>query len=397
MHGLIAWYRERTRLEANGPIPALFGLRALLVFSIYAYHLWQQSWLAPALPLVSTHISSDPFLRTGYLWVDGLLLLSAFLLSLPYLRAREAGRKAPGFAGFYKRRLARILPSYLLNLLLVFFLVALKEGHYATWWEGIRDWLAHLSFTHPLFDFSNLGTPLNGAAWTLGIQVQFYLLFPLLMRGYRRSPLLMVLCCYALAFSFRAFAISRGSHPMLINQLPAFMDVFANGMLAAAVYARLEKRLADDLLMRGLMSALLLAALMGLAVLVRAQASLRGLEAERSHQLSIRFVQSLLLCLVFLGASRGLGGLRLLLGSRVAWFLATISYQVYLWHQVVNLRLIAWGIPVASGPNPHMRGELRWQWGYIGLSLLITLLLSTLLAFAFERPLARRLSGRGTR
>ena len=58
-------------------IPVLDGYRVILVFLVSWYHIWQQSWLTPRLPLVG---SLDFLMRSGYVHVDGMILLSGFLL-----------------------------------------------------------------------------------------------------------------------------------------------------------------------------------------------------------------------------------------------------------------------------------------------------------------------------
>ena len=64
-------------------IPALHGLRALMVFMVAYYHIWQQSWLPQYGWVLGQWINGDYIVRTGYLFVDGMLLLSGFLLFLP--------------------------------------------------------------------------------------------------------------------------------------------------------------------------------------------------------------------------------------------------------------------------------------------------------------------------
>lgn len=392
---LIAGYKARTALQPGGKIPALDGLRAFFVFAVLAYHFWQQSWLTPVFSLGPAFISLDPFLRTGYLWVDGLILLSGFLLFLPLARAREHKRPLPGFAGFYRRRFFRIVPSYLVHLLIIFLVVALPGGRYASWWAALRDWLAHLSFTHNLFPFSSVYTPLNGALWTLAVEVQFYLLFPFIARAFLKMPLVSWLSAAAIAFTFRGFAMASPHSVMLVNQLPTFLDVYLNGFVAALVYARFEKLGRDDGLNRVLFSAVFFAAVLGLSALVRRQASVQGMEALRASQLMLRFPQSLLSALLLLGASLGLGGIRLALGNRLTALLAALSYQVYLWHQMVALQLKHWGLPKSVNQNPHMVGERSWQVAYVLLALGLTLLLAAASHYLLERPLQRLGSRKG--
>ena len=400
MQGLIAAYKEKTVLPSGGRVPALDGMRFIMVFSVAAFHLWQQSWLTPSISLLGLQFSLDPWLRTGYMWVDGMLLLSGFLLYLPFARAREAGRKTPSFSGFYRRRFLRVFPTYLLNLLAVFFLVALPEGRYASLWEGARDWLAHLSFTHPFFPFSSVHTPLNGALWTLGVEIQFYLIFPLAARAFARMPLATYLGFGAAAFIFRALSIASPDTTMLVNQLPAFLDVYLNGFVAAAVFARLERQTREDGFTRLFYTAVLFGALLGLAALVRGQAALGGAESIRVGQMIRRYPQSVLTALAFIGASLGLGGVKLALGNRTMGWLAAISYQFYMWHQVIALQLKKWRFPPSVSENPHMTGEKSWQITYLLLSLGLSVLVSALVTFFIEQPLAKRggrLKGQGGR
>lgn len=65
-------------------LDVLDGFRAICVLLVGWYHIWQQGWLSPSFEIPGQRISLDFLLRSGYLWVDGLLLLSGFLLYLPY-------------------------------------------------------------------------------------------------------------------------------------------------------------------------------------------------------------------------------------------------------------------------------------------------------------------------
>ncbi len=144
-------------------LPALDGLRWLMVFSVACFHFWQQSWWSPDIRILGLRIDLTPWLRTGYIWVDGMLLLSGFLLYLPL---GQPGMGATPCPGFYWRRVARI-PSYLFNLLVVYLVIAggtLKSTLHAIRLAGPPD-------IHPsAVPFSNPATPLNGVLWTPGVE-----------------------------------------------------------------------------------------------------------------------------------------------------------------------------------------------------------------------------------
>ncbi len=394
MQGLIASYRRQTALR-DGQIPALDGVRAAMVLLIAAFHFWQQSWLTPVIALPGRRLSLDFLLRSGYLWVDGLLLLSGFLLYLPHAEAKEGAKPPPVALPFYRKRFFRIVPSYLLNLAVVFFAVALPENRYAAAGDAAKDVLAHLTFTHTLFPFSYLNTPLNGVLWTLGVEMQFYLLFPLLARAFRKMPLATWLAMALTAFGFRAYASSLPDSAMLFNQLPAFLDVYANGFVAASVFVSLRRRMKEDVWTRILLTACAFAALGLILALLREQAAQSGAQAIRAGQMARRFSLSVYLSLFILGVSLGLGGVRLLFGNPVARLLSQMSLQFYLWHQVLAVQLRVWGFPPSAVPNPNQAGDRGWQIAYLLCCWLGALGISALVTFLFERPLAARLGGRG--
>ena len=99
-------------------IPELDGLRVMMIWIVSWYHIWQQSWLTPYIGSWSL----DYLVRSGYIWVDGTVLMSAFLLYRPYVSARMEGERLPDPGQFYRRRARKILPGYLTILALTFFL-----------------------------------------------------------------------------------------------------------------------------------------------------------------------------------------------------------------------------------------------------------------------------------
>lgn len=389
MQKLIARYKDLTRLEDGGEIPALHGVRALMVLIVAGFHIWQQSWVTPQVRLFGRLFSADTLLRSGYMWVDGMLLLSGFLCYLPYAMAADSSKPLPAILPFYRKRFWRIVPSYVFNLMVMLLVVALPQGLYKQPGDMALDVLAHLSFTHNWFRFSYHMTPLNGALWTLAVEVQFYLIFPLLARAFSRMPVLTYGLMTGAAFAFRAWVAQWPASDMGFNQLPAFLDVYANGFVAAGIYVSLRRRMKEDGWTRVLMTACAAGALMVLVQLAGAQARESGTQAIRLGQMARRYPQSVMTALCMLGLSLGLGGIRLLFGNPLTRFLSMISYQIYIWHQVLAVQLRHWNIPYSAVPNPNRAGDVSWQRQYVWLCWLGTLGLAVAATYLIERPLAR--------
>lgn len=402
MSSLKERYIAYTEHERAGRLPALDGARALFVLVVASFHIWQQSWLTPYLTIGSWSQSLDPLLRSGYMWVDAMLLLSGFLLYLPYAEAQENGKPSPAIGKFYLRRVLRIVPSYYLCVLIMLLFVALPKGSYNNpdgtfnaWYMG-RDLLAHATFTHTLFPFSYTGSPLNGSLWTLGVEMQFYLIFPFLGRAFRRWPVQTYLVLLAVAFGYREWVKTMPDSTLLFNQLPAQLDAYANGLLAAGIYSALKRRMKQDRWTALLFTALWLMACWGIWQLVRGQASSNGYENIRLGQMERRFLMSAFCALFMLGLLFGCRFLRLIFGNRVTAFLSAVSFQFYMYHQVFAVQLKEWKIPASVTENPWMVGEYSWQVTYTALCFGGALAIATLLTYAFERPVARLGNRKGT-
>ena len=339
--------------NARREIGALYGFRVLMTLLVANFHIWQQSWLPQTVVLLGKRISFDYITRTGYIFVDGLILLSGFLLFLPHAGCRREGTKPPSVLAFYRNRLWRILPSYLLAVLAAYFLFALPQGSYAS--EGARrlDLWSHLTLTQTFFLQPYYGTPLNGVLWTVCIEMQFYLLFPLLARWTRKKPGLTLGLMMAAGWLYRAFIYYKVEDTaMYINQLPAFLDVYALGMLGAMGYeagrAFLEK-CAPRLRM-----ALQWASAAGLALCV-------WVVLQILHAQCTLGLQST--------ASLRLGQLK----HRLMRWLSGLTFNFYIWHQFLAVQYVRNWFPNTLHSDPGL------QWAFTVLCYASTLLLAAAL------------------
>jgi peptidoglycan/LPS O-acetylase OafA/YrhL len=164
-------------------IPALDGIRGLAILSVLLIHL-QQVGVVPE----RFHMA-NVLMHAGWCGVDLFFVLSGFLITLGLLDSKGSSNY---FSTFYMRRLLRIFPLYYLVVLAamvcsVFFAHwspatplfsdAVGGSIFPTW----KGWISHLLY------FQNWWMPwkepdsqnILGHFWSLGIEEQFYLLWPL--------------------------------------------------------------------------------------------------------------------------------------------------------------------------------------------------------------------------
>ncbi len=97
MNPIKGWLADAERTRIRGMWIPCDGARALAICIVAWYHIWQQSWLYPNLTVFGREISFDPLVRSGYIWVDIMILISGFCLYLPWARAGRRGEGAePG-------------------------------------------------------------------------------------------------------------------------------------------------------------------------------------------------------------------------------------------------------------------------------------------------------------
>ena len=361
-------------------------LRVFCVFMIGWYHIWQQSWLTPVLHLGGLTLDFYPWVRAGYMFVDLMLLLSGFLLYLPW-----ANGSPPSTRDYLHRRARRILPGYWLaiTVMLVFAVTAPdfdRPGLLA------KDVGVHLAFIHNLFRFSYTQTRLNAVLWTLAVEVQFYLLLPALAPVFRRHPLLCWGAMTGAALSFRClWTVQMPDTTMFVNRLPNMLDLYANGMAAAHLYAKLAPKKDRRAWIAALGTLLCVLGAWGVLHIVRQQALSYGdYEALRLGQLTRRLPLGLCGAAFLLGGSLSFAPVRRALSNRVLRFLGGASFSFYIWHQWLAVRLKQWRIPpYRAAADPNQAWEMPWQLHYTLLCFAAALLLAVLIHRFIEKPAAQ--------
>ena len=372
-------------------IPELNGLRVLLVFIVSWYHIWQQSWWTPHVG----NTSLDFLVRAGYVPVDGTILLSGFLLFLPHARAMLLGEKVPDTREFYQKRIMRIVPSYVFVTLLMLFAVAIPyDLYYGNTGNLVKDVLMHLTFTQT-FDFQTyIATPIGVASWTVAIEMQAYLVFPLLAKWARKNPLGTLSTMAAVALLFRSWVVWRmKDYNMVVNQLINFLDVYAMGMGASILYVKLTTLCPEDkrrFAWQAVATLCVVLAFVGLKELMQAQARSNGQTEIQAGQMVRRPLFASLLALLTLSLPFAVRPIRFLFGNKVMGFLAMVSMNYYLMHQNIAVHLKRIEFPPAQNyPYPNMTPggpETPWVYQYTFWCFGLSLLTAIAITFLVEKP-----------
>jgi peptidoglycan/LPS O-acetylase OafA/YrhL len=162
-------------------IPRLDVLRAaaiLLVFFFHYYSMGPGSGWLPWNGLVRDYsqwpIYSLPFLPVmwgGLLGVPLFFVLSGFCIHLSFLRRPDRFT----VKDFYWRRFLRIYPAYFVCLVACVLLTQWMPYKYEVWYQVP----IHMFLIHNLVKMTFSG--INGVFWSLGVEAQFYLFYPLLL------------------------------------------------------------------------------------------------------------------------------------------------------------------------------------------------------------------------
>jgi peptidoglycan/LPS O-acetylase OafA/YrhL len=366
-----------TRYEETRLAP-LDGLRGIAILLVLWYHVWEISWL-PA-PLAALQFLP----ATGFIGVHLFFFLSGFVISYPFIRARVCETAPPAWFHFAWRRFIKIVPSYVLSIVVAFGLGYAQRQHGAPAWQSL---LAHLLFIHTWFA-STYGS-INGVLWTLAVEVEFYLLFPLIWWCFSRAPWVTAASMIAFSLWWRsifAMCCSATLFPIYSENLPGYLGIFACGMIAAWIYCRngaarapaRARRFAPLVAIGGFAAAIVL--------LERLYAFRFANQWALVWQIHTRDLFGIAFAAIALGALWSPPVLQRVLANAPLMFCGTISYNLYLYHQLLAREMLWHRLPPYVGAVHH---DPSWQLWYTVLAFVLTIAQAALVTYLFEGPLLR--------
>jgi peptidoglycan/LPS O-acetylase OafA/YrhL len=225
------------RVTSSGRfIPEIDGLRFVAIMTVVVYHLL--GYLLER----GQRFDGDPtrswafrIFEHGNSGVQLFFVISGFILALPFASHHLAGAKPVSLRKYFLRRLTRLEPPYVMSMLLFFALLVVYVRQSAV--ALLPHLAASLLYLHNII--YGKGSALNAVAWSLEVEIQFYVLVPLLAQLFtirsvaRRRGTVLGLIVAALAFqaAFISPAVFRLDRSVL-----NYLQFFLFGFLLADVY-----------------------------------------------------------------------------------------------------------------------------------------------------------------
>ncbi len=359
-------------------LPALDGLRGVAILLVLFFHYeirnwpWQSGWGKPVWYVISE----------GWLGVNLFFVLSGFLIT-GILHDTKSEQKY--FQTFYARRTLRIFPIYYVMLIFLFRVLPLL-GHVSVSASSHAWSWAYLS-NIPIGFFGYAAAPEHtGHFWSLAIEEQFYLLWPLLIYRFSRGMMIRIcLGCIGGALLLRIGAFGCGL-PWHFGAFltPARIDDLAMGaLLALVIRSEPHWRWLARWAFPGVV---------GVGVVCLSLFIWRHFPYKSDPVLGTigMTLFSLFFSMVLIHAitAPARGVVSAFWGSALLRFFGRYSYGIYMYHQLVREFLVYAGIsPGALTERLHSRA---WAHGiYLAINLSVTIGLALLSWHLLEKQMLK--------
>lgn len=363
--------------------PGLNGLRFVSAFLVICTH---------TLGVFHTSLgASDQFVQhIGHMSVGTFFALSGFLLFRPFIEATLDDTPFPNLRNYAIGRLLRLVPLYWVALF--FYITVFPDVELPT---NAIGWVA-------LFGFGQIYVPGGEfwaifAAWTLGVEMAFYLVLPLLALLYRRVAqafgtsvrdrmigvyvMVGAQVVFSLVVKVLIITFRDTTHPSLV-WMPSMLDWFAVGMFFSALAAAQARGVPLPGWIRwmsdrpwfcwGSVVGVVWVAVQLRYYFIYFPTMGQSLARHGAHGLGA----GLLLLPLTLG-DQNKGAIRALMRSWVFASLGAISYGLYLWHPGFVKLFFRMGL---EGEVPRSRW---WQLVFV---LAASIVVATVTYWGVERP-----------
>lgn len=347
--------------------PGLNGLRFIAATLVVFHHIEQYKfWLG--LPNSWGSAGLD---QLGHQPVSFFFVLSGFLIT--YLLLKEQKKKGSiDILGFYQRRVLRIWPLYFVIVVLTISVVSTSLHFFETRIDSLTV-LCLVLFIPNLLRITNPMIAGANQLWSVGIEEQFYLFWPLLIRRFSNHSLSFLL----------VFILSKGLMQLGVHSL-AEVGLVSPGLVKMVDLFQVEKMaigaIGGVFIFRHQNRAIRLITNKSITII-----SLIFLFVSFSFDHSnwlIGYLEAALFTGVIINVIHR-DRLHHILEHRVLKYLGDLSYGIYMWHTIV--------IAVLLNSLMAFEGQFHWIWNlclYLGAPVL-TIIIAHISYHYLELPFLR--------
>lgn len=351
------------------------GLRALAVLSVVGFHAFP-NWI-----------------RGGFVGVDIFFVISGFLISSIILIGLSSGRFS--ITDFYARRIRRIFPA-----LILIFIACFIFGWFALLADEYKQLGKHIAagavFISNFTLWSESGYFDNVAAtkpllhlWSLGIEEQFYVVWPFMLYAaykYRLNAMLVLLVVGVISFGLNVITVGSNATATFFSPATRFWELVIGSVLAYVTVAH-SRSLHDKETPQHQYSAI--SSYLGLRPKRLGSKTLQNVESIAGFAMIVAAVFMLNSELAFpgwWGLLPTIGACLLISAGPAAWInRAVLSNSVLVWFGLISFPLYLWHWPILSfmhiiesaAPSPGIRAA----------AVLVSIILAWLTYMLIEKPL----------
>lgn len=353
------------------------GLRAIAVISVVIFHAFPES------------------IKGGFIGVDIFFVISGFLISTIIFENLDKGTFS--FSEFYARRVNRIFPALLLVLIavLLFGWLALLSDEYKQLGKHVGGGSVFISnfvlwSEVDYFDNAAETKPLLHL-WSLGIEEQFYILWPLLLWFVWKqnfNPLTLIVIVAGTSFYFNISSIGNDATATFFSPQTRFWELLCGSLIAWHSLNRKETLTKAGIYIDGLLA----------SIFYHEKSDANGKALSNTAALvGIILLVSGFFCINEKGFPGGwaiipvLGAALIIMAGPSAWLNSSVlSSKIFVWFGLISYPLYLWHWPVFSFARIVENGTLSTT-TQIAL-IILTIVLAWLTYKLIEQPLRFKIS-----
>ena len=224
-----------SRVTTSGKfISEIDGLRFIAIGIVVLFHIGASAIFADPTGTLVGGRWLVYIVREGAHGVELFFMISGFILALPFASHALKEKPQVNLRKYFLRRLTRLEPPYMLAMFLFFLMAVFLKGE--NWNELFPHLLASLAYVHNLV--YKAASPINDVAWSLEVEIQFYLLVPLLAgvffikRKWIRRGLIVAVSIVSTVHAWLFIGPADISYLTIVR----FIQFFLLGFLLADVY-----------------------------------------------------------------------------------------------------------------------------------------------------------------